>query len=480
MTDIARQLRERYGSTIHLYCTTEQNRRHYEAENKDGVFASITGGMVLANLTRGPGGDPAALYAKARAYEERMGRTYNSLAVGNRHLGRGYAVAGNRHPRSRMFTESDYPALVHSYNEHFDRWQREIDDKGLTMILGGPTEIPCIARANGLPFRRLAGSRYKNYHFWGHNEYIENPLIEAAYLASERNDSQPQQPEDAYKLVGTLTDKFLRERSFANTAWRTGVHAARRTYWRLRGYEKGKNYYARDEFAMFWRQWADTRRLTRPGMAKLSDLTNSNTPFVFFPLATEPEASIGQYSPEFFFQHTAIAALSRDLPAGVKLAVKETIWGVGRRPTDFYRQIAELKNVVMLDLLEPGIRIAQQATAVATITGTAGFEAAVHGTPVISFGAHNHYNFLPHVATVSDLSQLGEHFGPLLSADFDRQTAQANGRRFLDAIVKTSFDLGEYDYFDLKKYDDKVVDDATTSLINSLDPEVIEQQQQQA
>ena len=221
---------------------------------------------------------------------------------------------------------------------------------------------------------------------------------------------------------------------------------------------------------MFWRQWRDTRRMTRPGLAKLSDL--ASTPYVYFPLATEPEASLGQFSPEFFFQHAAIAALSRDLPAGMKLVVKETMIGVGRRPTDFYEQIGELKNVVWLDMLEPGIRITEQATAVATISGSGGFEAAVHGTPVISFGAHNLYNILPHVAVVSDLARLGEHLAPLLHADFDRQAAQTSGNRFLGAVVATSFDLGAYDYIDLKKYDDTAVDEATRALIDSLDAQV--------
>ncbi len=478
MVDIARALQERFGSTIHLYCTNKQIQRHYESQNTDGVFTSITGGMGLVNLTSGPDGDFGALFAKARVYEQRIGRTYNSLAVGNRHLGRGYALAGSGHPRSRMATESDYPALVHSYNEHFDRWQREIDDKRLTLILGGPGETPCIARANSVPFRMLVGSRHKNFHYWAHDEYISNPNIEAVYHTLK--DDRPQQhgQDEAYKLAEIHTPKFLRDLSFSRTAWRTGVHAARRAYWRLRGYEKAKNYYARDELLLFIRQWRDARRMTRPNMAKLSDL--ADTPFVFFPLATEPESSIGQYSPEFFFQHAAIAALSRDLPAGMKLAVKEAVWAVGRRPADFYKQVAELKNVVWLNMAEQGIHIAQQATMVATITGTSGFEAAAHGTPVITFGAHNHYNFLPHVAYVPDLSRLREHLEPLLSADFDRQSAQVNGRRFLDAIVKTSFNLGDYDYIDLKKYDDRVVDNATTALINSLDPDMIEQQKKQA
>src|SRR5262249_41365576 len=123
-----------------------------------------------------------------------------------------------------------------------------------------------------------------------------------------------------------------------------------RAYHHLRGYEKARGYFLWDNIAYLTHVYRDTRRMRQPGLCTLEDL--SNKLFVFFPLHTEPEASVGQVSPEFFFQHAAIAALSRDLPANVLLAVKETIHGVGRRPADFYRQIADLKNVVWINMME--------------------------------------------------------------------------------------------------------------------------------
>ena len=77
MVDIARALRERYGSTIHLYSTNKQKLGHFESQNTDGVFTSITGDMGLVNLTSRPESNQDTLLAKAREYERRIGRTYN-------------------------------------------------------------------------------------------------------------------------------------------------------------------------------------------------------------------------------------------------------------------------------------------------------------------------------------------------------------------------------------------------------------------
>ena len=168
--------------------------------------------------------------------------------------------------------------------------------------------------------------------------------------------------------------------------------------------KKAKGYYLGENLRYFARMYRDWRRLGRLATTRLADL--DKTPFVFYPLHLEPEMALQGLSPEYFYQLSLIAAVSRDLPAGVLLAVKEAFGAVGRRPADFYGQIAEFKNVVMLHPLELGVDCVRRAAAVVTICGTAGFEAAVMGRPVVAFGRHNVYNFLPHVTPVTDEARL--------------------------------------------------------------------------
>ena len=64
--------------------------------------------------------------------------------------------------------------------------------------------------------------------------------------------------------------------------------------------------------------------------------------------------------------------IARDLPADVKLVVKEHIPALGRRPRDFYHQILELKNVYIADPSDNGIEYIKLSKGVSLITGTAG------------------------------------------------------------------------------------------------------------
>ncbi len=191
-------------------------------------------------------------------------------------------------------------------------------------------------------------------------------------------------------------------------------------------------------------------------------------PFVFYALQTEPESSIGGLSPEFVFQHPAIIAASRDLPAGNILAVKEVYFAVGRRSPVFYDQVESLKNTRFVDLRENGVDVVRQSRAVVTINGTVGFEAAVMGKPVIALGRHNIYGFLPHVRTVTDIGDLRSHLAWALSDDFDAKKAKRDGARFLRAVIERSFDLGRYDHINLREYDHETVVGAADALLASL------------
>ncbi len=152
----------------------------------------------------------------------------------------------------------------------------------------------------------------------------------------------------------------------------------------------------------------------------------------------------------------------------MSLAIKETYEAIGRRPADFYRQIAEFKNVVILDMMELGLEVARRSVAVATITGTGGFECAVMGKPVITFGRHNQYNFLPHVLLVTDEIELKSLLQTALDGSLE-QEAKINGARFLQAVCDESFDLREYDYIHLDQFEPQAIDDAIASLKQGLE-----------
>ncbi len=436
-----RRLKEDYGCRIHLYVGIDRDVVHYSRVDDGRLFDSVTlAGELLAHCL-GPQPPRAEVLAEARANEEWLGLSYNEFAVGNRHLGRGFALGGFYFPRSRLSEQTDYWAMLHGFNTEIAFWRREFEQKKPALAIHIRKYGAVVGRKLGIPQRFLALSRYKNFHYWAINEFYESPAFERAY--NRIVSAPPVEKLVPYKANMDLREAFNKQGSLFQVCLRAVFTAAQRVVWKLRGYQKGRNYYLNDQLALMFRRRRQLRQTTGRRAAQLQSLAGQR--FIFFPLHAEPEAALQGMSPEYFYQLSCIAALARDLPAGALLAVKETYAAVGVRPDNFYDQIRAFKNVVLLDTMIPGPDVIRQAELVATITGTAGFEAAVMGKPVISFGHHNIYNFLPHVRLITDERDLKPALAKLLSGKFDREAGQQSGARFIAAIVQESFDLVSFD-----------------------------------
>ncbi len=399
---LAKKLKKRYGSEIHIYCGSAQEVTFYEVQNGEGTFASVNEARSEYGSLFDTGLVEADVFSRARSYEEMIGVTINRLIVPDRHLGRGYSLGGFFHPRSRYSEESNYVQAVHAICERLAYWEHEFSARDITLCINGSREAAWIARTVGVPYRAMARSRIRNLHFWSANEMYETPAFEQAWKGTELFPSVSlEQPYHSHLASRAKYQKAFSIGTLVKGATRTCLQ---QVYWRLKGYQKAQGYYLSENLKLQWRMWRDGRRLARKARTQLGDLADK--PFVYFPLHVEPETALHGLSPEYFYQHALIAAVSRDLPAGVLLAVKEAYGVIGRRPENFYDQILDLKNVILLDTWEMGLACAQSARAVVTICGTAGLEAVAAGTPVIAFGKHNLYNFLPSVRVVNDEREL--------------------------------------------------------------------------
>ncbi|MCR9220167.1 MAG: capsular biosynthesis protein [Alphaproteobacteria bacterium] len=436
-TGVARQLRQT-GCDVHLYVALPEQAGFYEGRDPD-LYSRVTIANRLYEACAEAVADEAAVIARAKENEARLGASYNSILLTDRHLGRGFALGGFRHPRSRISRETSYVQAVHAVNETIAFWEREIDRTGARLILNCGKIAALVARARGIAYRRLSASRYKNYHYWGIDEYSTNPALGPAFDATE--DAEAGGVEAPYATHLQMRGFFKSRLTLHGVLRDIGTTLARRLYWRLRGYEKAKGYLVADELGYLWRRYADMKAIARRSVT-LEQLAGRR--FIYYPLHTEPETALQTFSPEYFFQLSSIAALARDAPAGVLVAVKETAAAVGRRPRDFYDQIAEFKNVVFIDPNELGLKAAAQCDVVATITGTGGLEGAAMGRPVVTFGLHNSYNFLPHVRVMRDPEDLKPALDWALGPAFDAAAADRDGRRFLRALASVSFDLGDF------------------------------------
>lgn len=433
--EIAQRLKKLHGSRTLMYCTTPQEAAYYMGT---GAFdaAPLHEMVTPENLGQGSRSD---ILQRARRIEAEYGVTMNHIALTNRHLGRGFALGGFYHPRSRLSESATYDDLLAMLCQQVEYYEQQIAKEGITLFLNASWLPSLILKRLGIPMRSLVFARIGSRYMWAHDGLDQTPLLPLAYeRLADRTDLLP--PELA--APNTHLDfraRTLRARSTLRLVKDLGYTIAQQIYWRLRGYKKANGYFLSERLSSRLRQWRDLRDVTGPKTVSLKDL--EDRPFIFYPLHTEPEKALQTLSPLHFYQLSAIAGLARDLPAGVLLVVKEHAIATGRRPQNFYDQIREFKNVCFLNMAELGVDIVQQAAAIATITSTAGLEGAMAGKPVITFGRHNTYNILPHVRLVTDEATLKPAIEWALSGQVNPEVARRDAGRFAAALESISFTL---------------------------------------
>jgi hypothetical protein len=114
--------------------------------------------------------------------------------------------------------------------------------------------------------------------------------------------------------------------------------------------------------------------------------------FVYLPLHFQPECSTNPMGGVFDDQILMINILSAALPKDWFIYVKEHSiqWKGSRahigRYQGYYQQIAKLENVKLLPADTPPNELIEKSQAIATITGTAGWEGLMKLKPVLVFG----------------------------------------------------------------------------------------------
>ena len=140
--------------------------------------------------------------------------------------------------------------------------------------------------------------------------------------------------------------------------------------------------------------------------------------FVYFALHMQPEATTSPMGGVFVDQYYVVLMIARALPEGVRVVVKEhpkqKLW---QRSPDFYKILHAEPNVDFVSLKQNSFELIKQSIAVATITGTVGWEALFLKKPVILFG-HIFYKNLPGVINVNDTLSLKSAIEQILSGQF--------------------------------------------------------------
>ena len=161
--------------------------------------------------------------------------------------------------------------------------------------------------------------------------------------------------------------------------------------------------------------------------------------FLYFPLASEPEARILTTSPFYTNQINLVENIARSIPINLVLYVKEhpaqkiKLW----RPVSDYKTIVDLPNVKLVHPSVNNQELISKSQGVIAISGSVGFEALFYKKPVILF-ADEHYDVLSMVTQIKTLTSLPNDIKNALNT-FNFSNKEINA--FMEAFNKCSISV---------------------------------------
>jgi len=174
--------------------------------------------------------------------------------------------------------------------------------------------------------------------------------------------------------------------------------------------------------------------------------------FVVFFLHYQPERSSLPDGQFYAQQWMAIRLLSLSLPKGWKLLVREhpTTWllplDISARAIDFYQEIATLPNTRICSMDVDTFELIDNCAAVATLTGSVGFQAILRDKPVIAFGLPP-YKDHPACFSIRSAADLHQAFDAIQNRDLSAEFSDEALQRYLLWVERNSVaaDMDETD-----------------------------------
>tara|TARA_Y100000310_G_scaffold341747_1_gene441903 strand:+ start:1243 stop:2784 length:1542 start_codon:yes stop_codon:yes gene_type:complete len=162
--------------------------------------------------------------------------------------------------------------------------------------------------------------------------------------------------------------------------------------------------------------------------------------FIYVALHKQPEASTSAMGGVFNNQILMIETLAKSIPDDWFLYVKENPlqWEGPRaergRYPGYYENIIKNKNVVLIPTNADTYELIQKSQAVATITGTVGWEAILRKRPALVFG-HIWYSFAEGAYRVIDVPSCRKAIGEIIDGSGPNEQSNIN---FLVALIKST------------------------------------------
>ncbi|OJI07355.1 hypothetical protein BK004_01320 [bacterium CG10_46_32] len=220
------------------------------------------------------------------------------------------------------------------------------------------------------------------------------------------------------------------------------------------------------------KKWKKEIECVKKEYEALQQQPDLNKKFVYLPLSFQPEQTTCPRGDVFDDQLLMIDIISASLPEGWVLYIKEhapqwypkSIEAYQYRYQGYYERIACMKNTMLIPVTTSTFDLIERAQAIATVTGTAGWESLIRSKPVLLFG-YIWYMYCDGVFQVQDATSCARAFEEICTGYRVESQKVIN---FLAALDLVSLKIKNYKTRFFVESDGITFDDNVRALTNGI------------
>ncbi|RCK33570.1 hypothetical protein [Thalassospira xiamenensis] len=443
-----------YGTKFTVIVGSERRKKQWQGWLGDDVRLEIEGEFTGLPITLNSAEDE---YKIARAREERYGISYMRHIF---HQDKGTAAVMLQHTPGSPFSSSKLPSMyemVALTNRRFDFIEKLYAKEGIDLIVARNSGLfnsvaIAFAREHNIPSTWLNHLRTGKKMTWmegpDHSDKLIRSIMETLPLQNPVPFDEIVPPDDTKWALDRISKEhewglvfkqlfFLAKNTIGHTVEDIKL---RRIGKRLSAKSVALNILQKKRLIEY---------LNKVSVSSVNELKKQ--PYALFLLHLDPEYTSSTLARDFNHVHAVIQQLALSLPAGMKLVVKEHVWGLGNRRRSFYDDLLHLPNVVLADYRIRSTNLAADASFVSTVAGTITLEASLMGVPAIIFSPHTEYANLDTVHVVDNISKLREE---VVAALRPRTLDQVEKSKRLTATFRAAQQQASFELPELELYAD--------------------------
>ncbi|MCR4792057.1 MAG: hypothetical protein K5871_04865 [Lachnospiraceae bacterium] len=319
----------------------------------------------------------------------------------------------------------------------------------------GRITLHAVCAKRNIPYISIGYSRYLEYKYYHYGESVEGN----EYLFEAYKDNFHLSNEDLYEEM-KYVNEFRKSSSIlsaeynntptskyhADPLWKTFIYLLKSAiiafdmdYFRggkAKLHRKNDILYISSVKLFWWTIDIEKKKRYLYKNNKYFEPPVKGEKYYYMPLHLIPESSSLGGAPYYINELAVIEAVSKSLPLGYYLYVKEHQSMLGERNFRFYEQVKKLPNVRLMQInyYEDPKPWIVNSEGVITLTGTSGYEAVMLGKPAFIFGDVV-YSMINGVTRVKSFEDLPELFATKIDYELNIKSCAA--------YIKTIKEMGE-------------------------------------